>query len=236
MRSALLKTEALCWLRFGKQMDYVCTEAGYWSADVLGVGPTFSIEVEVKVSIADLQAEFRNKLSKHAYYAGDAKVWSPNYFYFLVPPEIEEKAVAIVAEKMPKAGVLVYVGGERRLQNPKRFGEALRCARRPQRLHGEKPGQRLIDAARKRCGSEMVSLHIALDTLKGQEIDELQELKKSIVDAVFASHGAGDWEHERAGADGGGVEDRGSVRDGGGGDGPASTSGEMAGEVAGVKA
>lgn len=234
MRSALLKTEALCWLRFGKQMDYVCTEAGYWSADVLGVGPTFSIEVEVKVSVADLQAEFRNKLSKHAYYSGTAKQWSPNYFYFLVPPEIADKAVEIVAEKMPKAGVLVYTGGEYRLQNPKRFGEALRCARRPQRLHDEAPSKRLIEAARKRCSSEMVSLHIALDTLKGPEITEVQDLKKGIVDAVFASHGAGDWEYGCA--DGGGRADEGDVGDGcgdhSGVDSPVG--GEMAGPVAGV--
>lgn len=188
-----MKTEALCWLRYGKQMQLVCTEGGYWNADVLGACDEFTVEVEVKVSVADLRAEFRNKRTKHAYYDKHSK-WTPNYFYFLVPSEIAEKAVEIVKEKFPKAGVLVYKPSR---WPTKRWNEhVISFAKRASKLHDNKPHPDLLYSLAKRMGSELCSLHRAMDQLKGAEISELQDLKKQIIDSVVASHGTVDWEFE----------------------------------------
>jgi hypothetical protein len=110
-----LHTEALAWLRYGKRMPIVCTEAGKWNADVLGMNSKMCIEVEVKHSISDLRADFRNKAHKHYLYqqanpkhaTGYEKGWHtniPNFFYFLTPAELKDKALEIIADKAPYAG------------------------------------------------------------------------------------------------------------------------------------
>src|ERR1700761_5989417 len=117
MDSSILKTEALCWLRFAKHMPYVATETGYWAADVFGANDKFSIEVEVKVSIADLKREFTTKTAKHYLYANaeaSPTKGAPNYFYFYVPQELEQQALEVIKEKAPKAGLAVYYGGRAR--------------------------------------------------------------------------------------------------------------------------
>lgn len=196
MKSAILKTEALCWLRFGKQLDYVCTEGGHWSSDVLAACPTYSIEVEVKVSKADLLAEFRNKLSKHAYYTNNQPRWTPSYFYFLVPPDLGEVAVEIVKEKFPRAGVLTV---------PKRFrsgqGELV-SLKKATRLHDKPPSEDMLRAIRRRMSSELCGLHLAIDQLPYTEIEALEDLKKQIVESVVRAQGAADWEKVDEGATG----------------------------------
>jgi hypothetical protein len=188
MNSGLLKTEALAWLRFHKRMDYVCTEGGYWSADVLGACDQFVIEVEVKTSRADLLAEFRNKTTKHAYYQNHTN-WSPNYFYFLVPVDLGPEAVEIIKEKMPKAGVLVY-------QYPRmRHGERLKCLRKPTKLHSKKPIAKFTEAVRRREASELCGLHIAMDELRATHgITEIEAIKKSIIDAIVSALEPEVWE------------------------------------------
>lgn len=188
MKAYDLKTEALCWLRFAKQLDFVCTEVGVWNADVIGACQNYSIEVEVKVNRADLLSEFRNKKPKHTYYGFDGN-WTPNYFYFLVPKELGESTVETVKEKFPKAGVLAYA-----LERG-RPGEHLVCLRRPTKLHGNKPSRSLLHAIKRRMGSELCGLHVALDKLKSNVgIGQIEDLKKQIVEAIVASHGAEDWE------------------------------------------
>lgn len=190
MNSAILKTEALCWLRFAKQMDFVASEAGKWNADVLAANERYSIEVEVKVSIADLRAEFRNKMTKHAYYDKGTPNWSPTYFYFAVPSNIADKALAIINELAPKAGLIVYYEPVYR----SRPGERYVCRKKADKLHDKPPSKTFLREIYRRMGSELCGLHVALDKLKGAEIGQLEVLKKDIVDAVVASHGAADWE------------------------------------------
>lgn len=193
MNSALLKTEALCYLRFNRGMDYVCTEAGYWSADVIGADENTVIEIEVKVSRADLLAEFRNKKSKHAYYQ-QLTNWSPNYFYFLVPIELAPEACEIVKEKFPKAGVLTY-------KYPTlRPGERLKVVRNPQKLHGNKPFPKFVRSIRRRASSELCGLHIALDDLRNGKtpitIEQIESIKNRIIDSLVQALGVAEWEHD----------------------------------------
>lgn len=168
-------------------MDYVCSECSPWNADVIGASKDSIIEVEVKISTKDLKQEFENKLTKHAYYNSGMSVWSPNYFYFLVPPEIKDKTVEIVNDKASKAGVLVY-------SNPSyRPGERLTCAKKPSALHTYKPTEKFLRTIWKRMGSELCGLYIANNKIKANP-DKLEELRFEILEEIKKSHGAEDWE------------------------------------------
>lgn len=187
MKTTLLKTEALCWLRYTRKMDTVCTEGGYWSADVIGATEKSVIEVEVKTSRADLLAEFRNKKAKHTYYLNHTN-WSPNYFYFLVPLDLAPEAIEIVKEKFPKAGVLAYA-------YPRlRAGERLKVMKPARALHDKKPFGNFLESIRRRSSSELCSMHIAMDNLDQIEISQIEELKTRIVGAIVDSLGVGEWE------------------------------------------
>ncbi len=60
-------------------------------------------EIEIKVSKADLNNDF--KKPKHRIYAANSSPWTPNYFYFCVPQELLDYAVAKCADK--PYGILV---------------------------------------------------------------------------------------------------------------------------------
>ncbi len=156
--SSVLKLAALSWLRYGKRMPIVCTEVGRWNADVLGVSPSAAIEVEVKVSKADMRAEFRNKTSKHFLYenAQESSVHVPNQFYFIVPSHLADEAVAIAGESAPKAGVISY--------NAERPGpyhrEDVRVLKQAKKLKSAPPSTAMLVAAMMRCSSEVCGLRL----------------------------------------------------------------------------
>jgi hypothetical protein len=178
MNSSILKTEALCWLRYGKKLPYVCTEGGYWNADVLGVCDTYSVEVEVKMSKADLKREFQNKASKHYLYNnadGKPARQVPNYFYFYVPPELEQEAVEIVTKEAPKAGVIVYAPGGWLLD-----GKKSKVVRRATKLHDKEPSPGFRQTVVKRMGSELCGLSL----LQHRFLNDLTATLKSIHEAV----------------------------------------------------
>lgn len=152
MDSSDLKNEALCFLRYGKRLPIVCTEAGRWNADVLGVSPAQSIEIEVKISKADLRSEFHNKRGKHWVYANADKqlTFVPNFFYFMVPQSLRESALPILAEHMPKAGLIVH-------QPDNNLLDGRNCAiiKPAEKLRDGKPSWKLIRVALLRMGSEL---------------------------------------------------------------------------------
>lgn len=185
MNATLLKTEALCWLRYVRKMDLICTEGGPWNSDVIGTTDNFSIEVEVKTSRADLLAEFRNKTSKHAYYQTGQR-FCPTYFYFLVPSEIEADALEIIPDRMPKAGIVVY-------HNPDaRAGRRLNVVRMAKKLRTLKPTPAFKRQVMLRMGSELCGAHIALDG--SRLIHEVQDIKDSLIKALISDHGPAEWE------------------------------------------
>lgn len=154
-----LYVEALCWLRFGKRLPYICTEGGHWNADVLGMNDKFSVEVEIKVSKADLKRDFTSKSGKHYLYdnAGISPSRQvPNYFYFYVPPELEKDALLILGEKQSKAGLAVY--DFETLVVPSATmaaGKRTRIARRPTKLHDNEPSEQFKNTVLMRMGSEL---------------------------------------------------------------------------------
>lgn len=224
IKSQHLKTEALAWLRFAKKMDFVCTEGGRWSSDVLGVCDNYSIEVETKISRADLLAEFRNKKFKHAAYKR-ASNWTPNYFYFLVPSELAEGAAEVIEEKFPEAGLISYryVGF--------RLGDRLELIKKAKRLHPRKPTADMRRSVLLRMGSELCGLHEALDQLKhGEEITSVESMKEGIINAIIGSHGAQDWEKDDEEAGTGAGEGGGGLPSPPGDSGERPLSGGDAGE------
>lgn len=151
-----LKTLGMCWLRYKKQLDTVCTEDPVRSADVIGTDSSMQcrvmIEIETKVSISDLRADlkktshswrtiankherlskalkgeelkhenfngYENSLGEKIKYGPDKDMIHgvdfddkdhsvlPTQFYFLVPEEIKDKALEVINELYPHAGLM----------------------------------------------------------------------------------------------------------------------------------
>ena len=198
--------EAMAWLRYVKKCPLVATEVGYWSADVLGVDGDKSIELEIKKSKADLLAEFRNKATKHYLYGNCPEKGTksvPSYLYFFVPLELASVALEVITEKAPKAGlaVLKYPTGT---GSARWAGQGVEVLKRPVRLHKGKVSAAMLRALTLRMGSELVSLRLALENLKKQELTELLVheivlLAKSLSERT--SHHATDDEESEVGGD-----------------------------------
>lgn len=115
-----LKILAMCYWRFTRGCPIVSMEYDYGNADVMAVHKDgFTVETEVKVSIRDLKRD--KAKSKHwaferefAFARGeeseDPLIWGAtraHYFYFAVPEDLKEKALAVVDELFPYAGLLI---------------------------------------------------------------------------------------------------------------------------------
>lgn len=107
MNKALeLKVLAMCYWRFNRGCPIVAMEYKYGDADVLAVTKDgVMIETEVKVSIRDLKRD--GAKSKHWDMRRDTPFTRAHYFFFAVPEELKEKALAVIEEKFGYAGLLV---------------------------------------------------------------------------------------------------------------------------------
>ncbi len=188
MDARLLKLEALCWLRFGRRMPIVCTEAGLWSADVLGVSESMAVEVEVKVSKADFQREFRTKSAKHWLYSnssGNENV--PNYFYFLVPKSLQQEVTPILVDSAPKMGLALFTGEGI-------VGQRIEIAKKPTRLHTGRPSPRMIRTAIARMSSELCGVKQAMDALQYRLIEKVDRMVFDVVKEASRTTGVLDCE------------------------------------------
>lgn len=135
----------------------MATEVGHWHADVLGLKSDMCIEVESKVSISDLRAEFKNKTAKHYLYGSGNGQSTPNYFYVIVPEDMAEKTVEIIKEKNSKAGVLSVT---EKGQEAKHWHDSMiTVSHRPTRLHTMPPTRHLLQTAQMRMSSELCGLY-----------------------------------------------------------------------------
>ena len=106
-----VKAAILNYLHFKKKFDLVCCEFNYGAADVLAVSGYGIFEVEVKVSIADMQRE--NKKYKHKLLVQHPAIEKPStehpcrYFSFAVPEAIESEATVFCKTFFPFAGLYV---------------------------------------------------------------------------------------------------------------------------------
>ena len=115
-----IKTACLTWLRLEKRCAFIATEVGAYNADVLGVSEKQMIEIEVKVTIEDLRADFRK--SKHDYYSkkeiDESRYyetrWYPTHFYFCLPKRLIPQALEYLSTRpsAEKYGVIQFEGME----------------------------------------------------------------------------------------------------------------------------
>jgi len=175
-----LEVEAMAWMRWGMpRMTHVATQAGNFSADVLGANDKELLEVEVKRSRSDFRADFK-KTEKHSKYADPPPgraLWVPNRFYYLVGPELREAGLEILAEKGCPAGLLVLVNPMTEASG-KWYGRGhILVAKRAPKIHDRQPSAGILRQLAKRMASESVALRIRVET--GTFTDEDVQLLKS---------------------------------------------------------
>jgi len=91
-------------------------------------------ETEVKTNIADMQRERATKFYKHRrmmVFREEVDWLSPlaNYFYFIVPADLKEKALNVCEERYPYAGLLVYNNGANDIYSPDNVSVVKRAKR-----------------------------------------------------------------------------------------------------------
>jgi hypothetical protein len=128
INSTVMKAELLAYWRYVRQCPIVAVEV--FDQDVMSITKSRGLVItEVKVSISDLRADgskeihFRaaslygikkdpkSRKEQRAAYLATYRTYThdertPNQFYFAVPEEIYEKALAIIEERYPYAGLL----------------------------------------------------------------------------------------------------------------------------------
>lgn len=191
-----LHVEAMAWLRYGKRMNLVATEAGAWNADVLGIDDNKCVEVEIKKSIGDLRADFRDKVRKHNTYSkltADTKaLWSPNYFWFFTYADIGPKALEVLDELGCKyAGLAVL---DRETKKTYQAGKNVSILRAAPRLHGNKPHWLLVQKLQMRMGSELTTLRLKLEMLKNVPADQVAAIVQEATVLANSLTEMPDWE------------------------------------------
>lgn len=144
-----LKFMAMKWLRFQQRCPWIATEVGEYNADVFGCNAKKSIEIEVKVSWADVRNEL-NKIKHHYYGAREGSLyeqkngrWTPNQFYFAVPDDLIEKTCAFSEEKFGGAYGVISLND-------------FVVRKRARSLHKRPPDSRVIFTTSLRMGSELI--------------------------------------------------------------------------------
>ena len=167
-------TDLMAYMRFKKSMHTIATEVSYnyCISDVLGERKGKIHEYEVKISIQDMKRDFykligiqnrRVKKADLSKYKGYLKhevynskkpgCFVPHYFYFVVPPELEEAALK-VCKKCKKYGVLVWDPSAIKLEYK------FRSAKRPSALNKEVLNKRVVSKIIKRASSELINLRM----------------------------------------------------------------------------
>lgn len=146
-----IKYQALHWLRIKQRCCFIATEVGAHSADVLGVSEKKMIEVEVKISKADLVNDF--KKHKHSVYVEDSygswqQQWIPTHFYYAVPSALVEEAKRLIESKMRHNYGVIDT-------------DTFEVVKRAKWLHKREPSAHIKFVVALRMGSELIRFHEA---------------------------------------------------------------------------
>lgn len=175
-----MSAAVLAWLRFGRRYEYVAAEVGRFAADAAGANARELVEVEVKTSMGDLRRDFETKAYKHGCYRGEYSTsgWIPNRFYVAVPAGLKERAMALLAEKAPKYGVLSFN------DDPDAYTYAVawkrfHVAKRATQLHERAPSDLVREQFLLRMSSDLVHFH-AMRSHYGGLMGKMQDLSKAL--------------------------------------------------------
>lgn len=176
MTAIELKEAALYFLRFERKMTHICTEFGQYNADVVGSTASRLIEIETKVNLGDLRNDFKNKIYKHkTYTTADLEYQKqdlPNYFYFMVPPELADEASLLCEANNKNYGVISYAGN-----NCEYWNQRWKVVRRGKRIHSDKPSEKVLSRMAARMANEIVTAHMLkhrVHELKATMVSELR--------------------------------------------------------------
>jgi hypothetical protein len=101
-----IKTALYNHFRFKKQYIYIADEVEY--SDFLIINKNNIItEIEIKISISDLKADFKKEIHKIIKVDKNIDWVKSNYFYFCVPEEISEKALNIISDEDNRYGLYI---------------------------------------------------------------------------------------------------------------------------------
>ena len=111
----MIKLVTLAYWRYDRQHIAGAIECN--GSDVLTMSRSLMVaETEVKTSISDMRREVKTKRSKHwrmrNMFSADSDIryshiGGVNYFYFVVPERLKERALEVAKELYPDAGLLV---------------------------------------------------------------------------------------------------------------------------------
>ncbi len=156
---------SMCWLRFEKNCDVVCTEIGSsWLKDVFGVWihvedglPAISAEIEIKSSMSDLNRDFDVKRGKHFHYSEGRNC--PTYMYYVVPESLSDKAVKVISARNKNYGVMSFNAEAYLDRGLSTFigGNTLTCIHRPRRLTEDRPKPSVMHRMGRRIMNEYFS-------------------------------------------------------------------------------
>lgn len=142
----------MAYMRYRRRWPYIATEVGNYGADLVASDGKQLVEVEVKISMADLVADF--KKTKHSRYGDSAGVddrWEPNKFYFAVPSYLKDHALRRL-EDVPRYGLLTIGDGP--------VDNCTVVEKRAAVLHSRAASPCTLSAMVMRASSDLVTLYI----------------------------------------------------------------------------
>lgn len=155
--SKFIKACLCAYFRFKRGTSCIATEVGGFNADFLAVGRGGFMEVEIKVSKADLNNDFKKQ--KHLIYQMNKEhPWCPQQFYFAVPRGLVDYAVAKCADK--PYGIMVVERSPHRYKRA--WMERVTVIKRAKKLHSNPIHPKVKAVIYARLASEMANLRIAL--------------------------------------------------------------------------
>jgi hypothetical protein len=164
-----MKGALLGYFRFKRNMiSGTEVYVSYGISDVLSTNRKVIYETEVKTSISDLRADFKNKKTKHHYMNKESEFkpqFQPNYFYFAVPGDLYYKAKEIIDTK--KYGIIVVNS----------YKDVV-IMNKAKKLHNDY-SERLFEALIKRISSELANKYEELNLIKDEHLDWLKEKMNS---------------------------------------------------------
>ncbi len=172
-----IKLALLQYYRLKRQ--WICVDE-FSQADIIADTGKEIIEVEVKISTADLCRE-KKKLSKHQCYRRGLQ-WDgchPNKYLFCVPGAMVEAAQKMVAELNPKYGIISFNANEY-LHHISRgyLADYLFTVKRASKLHGLYD-KRQRERIAKRCSVKLLGLMEKqhLENINGREMPETSPIQ-----------------------------------------------------------
>lgn len=178
LQTKLVTTKVMYYFRYTRQCMLTASEVGTYSSDVLAINKnSFVTEIEVKVSYQDFLKEFkkeykfyRKSSKKHEIYANAESPWVPNYYYFAVPEELEQKVKSFLEKRNSKYGVIRVSNGP--IQNGFNIVQC-QVTRTAKRLHSNPCSEKVKAAVLNRMSSEVIQRRINLcRILYEREVDQ----------------------------------------------------------------